>query len=58
MYFVIAGLNVDLYTLGARQLTSLAVIMATAIAGKYGGTYLGARTQHCPTRPPRPWPPS
>ena len=51
LYFVVAGLNVNLSTLGPHQLTDLTAILTVAITGKIGGTYLGARTQGMPPRP-------
>ncbi|MFE0823706.1 cation:proton antiporter [Streptomyces sp. NPDC058794] len=51
VYFVVAGLKVDLGALGGTELLQLAVILLVAIAGKFGGTYLGARTQGLPARP-------
>ncbi|MEU0562652.1 cation:proton antiporter [Dactylosporangium sp. NPDC006015] len=43
VFFVIAGLRVDLSTVGATGLTDLALILAVAITGKFAGAYLGAR---------------
>nr|AEU17895.1 putative Na/H antiporter [Streptomyces antibioticus] len=51
VYFVVAGLQVDLGGLDLAQLGSLCLILLTAVLGKIGGTYLGARTQHLPPRP-------
>lgn len=51
IYFVIAGLQVDLSRLHAAELTQLAAIMAVAVAGKFGGTYLGTRLLGLPSRP-------
>ncbi|MXM68584.1 cation/H(+) antiporter [Streptomyces sp. HUCO-GS316] len=45
VYFVVAGLKVDLRGVGLDGLTELAAILFVAIAGKFGGTYLGARSQ-------------
>ncbi|MFJ5121796.1 cation:proton antiporter [Kitasatospora sp. NPDC088548] len=45
VYFVVAGLKVDLRGVGLEGLTELAVILLVAIGGKFGGTYLGARSQ-------------
>jgi Kef-type K+ transport system membrane component KefB len=50
MYFIVAGLKVDLSHVGTTGLVELALIMATAIAGKFGGTFLGARCQGLPAR--------
>jgi Kef-type K+ transport system membrane component KefB len=51
IYFVIAGLQVDLGRLHAAELTQLGAILLVAVAGKFGGTYLGARLQRLPSRP-------
>ncbi|MCX4849538.1 cation:proton antiporter [Streptomyces sp. NBC_00893] len=51
VYFVVAGLKVDLGGVGASELTQFAAIMLVAVAGKFGGTYLGARLQGLPARP-------
>ncbi|WP_030398177.1 cation:proton antiporter [Kitasatospora purpeofusca] len=45
VYFVVAGLSVDLRGVGLEGLTELAVILLVAVGGKFGGTYLGARSQ-------------
>lgn len=50
VYFVVAGLDVDLRGVGAEELAELGAIVAVAVAGKAGGTYLGARTQGLPGR--------
>ncbi len=51
VYFVVAGLKVDLGGLGTGELLELALILLVAVAGKFGGTYLGARSQGLPARP-------
>lgn len=51
VYFVVAGLGVDLRHFGARQAAQLAVILLVAVAGKFGGTYLAARLLGLPGRP-------
>ncbi|GIF78201.1 cation:proton antiporter [Asanoa siamensis] len=43
VFFVIAGLRVDLSTLDGRGLLDLALILAVAITGKFVGAYAGAR---------------
>ena len=50
IFFVVAGLSVNLSTIGAVGLTELALILAVAITGKFLGAFLGARLQHVPTR--------
>lgn len=51
VYFVVAGLKVDLGSLRTGELLELGVILLVAVVGKFGGTYLGARTQGLPARP-------
>lgn len=51
VYFVVAGFQVDLGGLGVSGLRELALILVVAIVGKFGGTYLGARSQKLPRRP-------
>ncbi len=43
VFFVVAALNVDLSELGLTGVGELALIVAVAVIGKLGGTYLGAR---------------
>jgi Kef-type K+ transport system membrane component KefB len=50
VYFILSGLNVDLSALGLGGLLELALILATAIAGKVIGTFVAARTQGMTTR--------
>jgi Kef-type K+ transport system membrane component KefB len=50
VYFVIAGLNVDLSRIGDTGVAQLGIIVAVAVAGKFGGTWAGARAQGLPTR--------
>ncbi|MFD5701463.1 cation:proton antiporter [Streptomyces lasiicapitis] len=45
VYFVVAGLKVDLRGVGLSGLLELAVIILVAVAGKFLGTYAGARSQ-------------
>ncbi|MEV3992612.1 cation:proton antiporter [Streptomyces sp. NPDC049837] len=42
-YFTVAGLKVDLTTVGGDGLGELGLILLVAIGGKFGGAYLGAR---------------
>ncbi|MFE5584780.1 cation:proton antiporter [Kitasatospora sp. NPDC056531] len=51
IYFVVAGLKVDLSGVRGSQALELAVILLVAVVGKFGGSYLGARTQGLPPRP-------
>ncbi|MGW7334008.1 cation:proton antiporter domain-containing protein [Streptomyces sp. NPDC054840] len=48
LYFVVAGFQVDLGGIGLPGLGELALIMLVAVGGKFGGTYLAARTQRLP----------
>src|SRR5215472_7637569 len=43
VFFVVAGLNVNLRGIGLPGLVDLALIMLVAVAGKFGGAYFGAR---------------
>ncbi|QFG24778.1 cation:proton antiporter [Actinomadura sp. WMMB 499] len=51
VYFVVAGLRVDLGALGLSALGFLLLILSFSVLGKVGGTYLGLRTQGMPARP-------
>ncbi|GGR99737.1 integral membrane ion exchanger [Streptomyces aureoverticillatus] len=48
VYFVVAGLKVDLRGVGVSGLLELAVIILIAVLGKFCGTYAGARSQGLP----------
>ncbi|MET7424954.1 cation:proton antiporter [Dactylosporangium sp. NPDC005555] len=50
VFFVIAGLRVDLSTLDRRGLLDLALILVVAITGKFAGAYLAARLNRIPPR--------
>jgi Kef-type K+ transport system membrane component KefB len=50
IYFVLAGLNVNLRTVGASGAADLGLILAVAIGGKILGGYLGARAGRLPAR--------
>ncbi|MGW4942077.1 cation:proton antiporter [Actinoplanes sp. NPDC004185] len=43
VFFVVAGLQVDLSTVGGGALLELALILVVAIGGKFAGAYAGAR---------------
>ncbi len=43
VFFVVAGLNVNLRGIGLSGLADLVLIMLVAVAGKFGGAYFGAR---------------
>src|SRR5262249_14487258 len=51
VFFVVAGLNVDLRGIGLSGLLNLVLIMLVAIAGKFGGAYFGARLTRGRRRP-------
>ncbi|MFI9804309.1 cation:proton antiporter [Streptomyces sp. NPDC052301] len=51
VYFVVAGLKVDLRGFGWAQTAELGAVMVVAVAGKFGGTYLAARLTGLPGRP-------
>jgi|HubBroStandDraft_1064217.scaffolds.fasta_scaffold04138_5 Kef-type K+ transport system membrane component KefB len=43
VFFVVAGLNVNLSSVGRSGLTELGLILLVAIVGKFGGAFAGAR---------------
>ncbi|MEV4339049.1 cation:proton antiporter [Streptomyces sp. NPDC049590] len=51
VYFVVAGLQVDLSRLRGGELLQLGAILLVAVVGKFGGTFVAARSQGLPTRP-------
>ncbi|AGP53578.1 cation:proton antiporter [Streptomyces rapamycinicus] len=51
VYFVVAGLQVDLSRLRGAELLQLGAILLVAVVGKFGGTFVAARSQGLPTRP-------
>jgi Kef-type K+ transport system membrane component KefB len=50
VFFVTAGLRVDLSTVGGAGLVELALILLVAVAGKFLGAYAGARLCRVPRR--------
>ncbi|WP_344854598.1 cation:proton antiporter [Planomonospora alba] len=50
MFFVVAGLNVNLRALDLSSLGTLAAILAVAVGGKLLGSYAAARMQKVPAR--------
>jgi Kef-type K+ transport system membrane component KefB len=50
VYFAVAGLNVNLSTVGASGLGQLALILLVAIGGKFVGSYTGALVSGQPSR--------
>ncbi|MFG3396480.1 MULTISPECIES: cation:proton antiporter [Streptomyces] len=51
VYFVVAGLKVDLRKFGWAETAELVAVLLVAVVGKFGGTYLGARSTGLPARP-------
>jgi Kef-type K+ transport system membrane component KefB len=51
VYFVVAGLKVDLGGVDLGALTELAAILIVAVVGKFGGAYLAARLRGVARRP-------
>lgn len=47
---MVAGFGVDLNGLGGAELLELGLILLVAVVGKFGGTYLGARSQGLESR--------
>jgi Kef-type K+ transport system membrane component KefB len=50
VFFIVAGLKVQLSGIGLRGAGELALVLLVAVAGKFGGAYLGARLHHLPRR--------
>jgi Kef-type K+ transport system membrane component KefB len=50
VYFVVAGLSVNLSTVGVAGLGDLGLILLVAIGGKFVGAYLGSRAGGLPAR--------
>jgi K+:H+ antiporter len=50
VFFVVAGLKVDLSDIGTEGLGVLGLILLTAIGGKLTGAYVGARVHRIPIR--------
>ncbi|MGW4891938.1 cation:proton antiporter [Kitasatospora sp. NPDC004240] len=50
VFFLTAGLNVDLSGIGAGGLLDLALILLVAVGGKFLGAFLAARGHRMPTR--------
>jgi Kef-type K+ transport system membrane component KefB len=50
VFFVLAGLKVDLSTVGGSGLLELGAILLVAITGKFVGAYAGARLHRIPAR--------
>lgn len=50
VYFIVAGLKVDLSEIGSSELFQLGVIMLVAVVGKFAGTWVAARSQGLSSR--------
>jgi Kef-type K+ transport system membrane component KefB len=50
VYFVLAGVSVNLSGFDGRDAADLALILLVAIVGKFGGAYLAARLEGVPAR--------
>ena len=50
VFFVVAGLNVNLSTVGPNQVVELALILVVAVVGKFVGAYVPARLSGMPAR--------
>ncbi|GAA4561642.1 hypothetical protein GCM10023176_00770 [Micromonospora coerulea] len=50
VFFIVAGLRVDLSAVGSTGLAELALILLVAIGGKFVGAYLAARANGLPAR--------
>lgn len=50
VYFVTAGFKVDLAAMGFADLRDFGLVMLVAVTGKFGGTWLAARSQGMPSR--------
>jgi Kef-type K+ transport system membrane component KefB len=50
VFFVIAGLKVDLSTVGGSGLVELVAILVVAVTGKFVGAYVAARLNRVPAR--------
>lgn len=51
VYFVVAGIQVNLNGIGTDQIIQFTAILVVAVVGKFGGTYVGARLQGLERRP-------
>jgi Kef-type K+ transport system membrane component KefB len=50
VFFIVAGLRVDLSKIDGSGLVSLGLILLAAVGGKFGGTFLTARAHHLAAR--------
>jgi Kef-type K+ transport system membrane component KefB len=51
IFFIVAGLNVDLSHLDASGIIDLVLILLVAVGGKFGGAFAGARLNRMRSRP-------
>jgi K+:H+ antiporter len=49
VFFLVAGLKVDLRGLSGQEVLQMALLLAAAIVGKFVGAYVGARTSGVPS---------
>jgi Kef-type K+ transport system membrane component KefB len=50
VFFIVAGLKVNLSSLGSTDLVELLLVLVVAVSGKFGGAYLAARLNRLPVR--------
>ncbi len=50
VFFIVSGLKVNLSTLSATGLVEFGLVLLVAIAGKFGGAFVGARLHGLPAR--------
>ncbi|PPK65021.1 cation:proton antiporter [Actinokineospora auranticolor] len=50
VFFIVAGLKVDLSAIGATGVLELALVLVAAVTGKLGGAFAAARLNGMPTR--------
>ncbi|WP_084433483.1 cation:proton antiporter domain-containing protein [Kibdelosporangium aridum] len=50
VFFIVSGLKVNLSTLSTTGLVELGLVLLVAIAGKFGGAFVGARLHGLPAR--------
>ncbi|OLR94838.1 cation:proton antiporter domain-containing protein [Actinokineospora bangkokensis] len=50
VFFIVAGLKVDLSSIGATGVLELLLVLVAAIGGKFGGAFTAARLNHLSTR--------
>nr|AGS49521.1 Na+/H+ antiporter [uncultured bacterium esnapd7] len=50
VFFIVAGLKVNLSGIGTTGLVELALVLLVAVGGKFGGAFAGARLRRLPAR--------